>query len=60
MTPWARWTEICRQPAFAYGKTRTARWDRFGRPQTMPKYGLAAFPAIWWWDAQKAAKVPRT
>jgi microcin C transport system substrate-binding protein len=47
-------------PQWTYGKTRTARWDRFGRPQTMPKYGLAAFPAIWWWDAQKAAKVPRT
>jgi microcin C transport system substrate-binding protein len=46
-------------PQWTYGKQRTARWDRFGRPQTMPKYGLAAFPAIWWLDKEKAAKVPQ-
>jgi microcin C transport system substrate-binding protein len=46
-------------PQWTYGKVRTARWDRFSRPQTMPKYGLSAFPAIWWWDAEKAAKVPQ-
>jgi len=46
-------------PQWTYGKQRTARWDRFGRPQTMPKYGLAAFPTIWWWDKDKAAKVPQ-
>jgi microcin C transport system substrate-binding protein len=46
-------------PQWTYGKQRTARWDRFGRPQNMPKYGLAAFPTIWWWDADKAAKVPQ-
>jgi microcin C transport system substrate-binding protein len=23
----------------------------------MPKYGIAAFPTVWWWDANKAAKV---
>jgi len=45
-------------PQWTYGKVRAARWDRFGRPQNMPKYGLAAFPTIWWWDADKAAKVP--
>jgi len=22
----------------------------------MPKYGTSAFPSIWWWDAEKAAK----
>ena len=43
-------------PQFTYGKTRTARWDRFGRPDPMPKYGMSAFPTIWWWDAAKAAK----
>jgi microcin C transport system substrate-binding protein len=43
-------------PQFTYGKQRTARWDRFGRPQNMPKYGAAAFPTIWWWDAEKAAR----
>src|SRR5690606_25683179 len=46
-------------PQWTYGKTRTARWDRFGRPEIMPKYGLSAFPTIWWWDEQKAAKAPR-
>jgi microcin C transport system substrate-binding protein len=46
-------------PQWTYGMVRTARWDRFGRPENMPKYGLAAFPTIWWWDADKAAKVPQ-
>ena len=46
-------------PQWTYPFTRTARWDRFGRPQTMPKYGRSAFPSVWWWDAEKAAKVPR-
>jgi microcin C transport system substrate-binding protein len=46
-------------PQWTSAKVRTARWDRFGRPQTMPKYGLAAFPSIWWWDKDKAAKAPR-
>jgi microcin C transport system substrate-binding protein len=44
-------------PQWTYGKTRTARWDRFGRPETMPKYGLSAFPTVWWWDEARAAKV---
>ncbi len=43
-------------PQWTYGKVRTARWDRFGHPDPMPKYGRAAFPAVWWWDAAKAAK----
>jgi len=46
-------------PQWTYPFARTARWDRFGRPQTMPKYGRSAFPTVWWWDADKAAKVPR-
>jgi microcin C transport system substrate-binding protein len=46
-------------PQWTYGKVRTARWDRFGHPQNMPKYGLSAFPTIWWWDKDKAAKVPQ-
>jgi len=46
-------------PQWTYNKSRTARWDRFGRPadEMMPKYGADAFPTIWWWDAEKAAKV---
>jgi microcin C transport system substrate-binding protein len=43
-------------PQWYYAKVRTARWDRFGRPDLMPKYGKAAFPMVWWWDVQKAAK----
>ncbi len=46
-------------PQWTYGKQRTARWDRFGRPGNMPKYGAAAFPTVWWWDEAKAAKAPR-
>ncbi len=37
-------------------KEYVARWDRFGRPDQMPRYGGAAFPALWWWDTTKAAK----
>jgi microcin C transport system substrate-binding protein len=44
-------------PQWTYGRVRTARWDRFGRPNELPKYGAAAFPTVWWWDAPKAAKV---
>ena len=44
-------------PQWAYSKMRTARWDRFGRPDPLPKYGMSAFPTLWWWDADKAAKV---
>ena len=43
-------------PQWTYGKVRSARWDRFGRPNELPKYGLSAFPTVWWWDADKAAK----
>ncbi len=44
-------------PQWSYNKLRTARWDRFGHPDPMPKYGVSAFPTVWWWDADKAAKV---
>jgi microcin C transport system substrate-binding protein len=43
-------------PQWYYDKVRTARWDRFGHPDLMPKYGKAAFPTVWWRDVQKAAK----
>jgi microcin C transport system substrate-binding protein len=43
-------------PQWTYGKVRTARWDRFGRPDPLPKYGLSAFPTVWWWDEAKASK----
>jgi microcin C transport system substrate-binding protein len=43
-------------PQWSYNKLRTARWDRFSHPDPLPKYGVAAFPTVWWWDADKAAK----
>jgi microcin C transport system substrate-binding protein len=43
-------------PQWYYNQVRTARWDRFGHPRQMPKYGRSAFPTVWWRDAQKAAK----
>jgi microcin C transport system substrate-binding protein len=44
-------------PQWTYGKERTARWDRFGRPEKLPEYAASAFPTVWWWDKQKAAKI---
>ena len=46
-------------PQWSYPFERTARWDRFSHPTIMPKYGASAFPTIWWWDAEKAAKAPQ-
>ena len=42
---------------FNYGFQRYARWDRFSHPEPLPKYGIAAFPDLWWYDADKAAKI---
>jgi microcin C transport system substrate-binding protein len=42
-------------PQWTYTKERTLRWNRFGKPDQMPEFGAADFPAIWWWDADKAA-----
>ncbi len=46
-------------PQWSYPFQRTARWDRFSHPDTMPKYAASAFPTIWWWDQAKAAKAKR-
>ncbi len=43
-------------PQWTYGKQRSARWDRFGRPDKLPEYAASAFPTIWWFDAERAAK----
>ena len=43
-------------PQFAGGFQRAARWDRFSHPEPLPKYGVSGFPALWWFDAEKAAK----
>ena len=47
-------------PQWTYGKSRTARWDRYARPAELPKYGVSAFPTVWWWDADKASKATRS
>jgi hypothetical protein len=47
-------------PLWFHSRLRTARWDRFGNPDSMPKYGRAAFPTLEWWDASvEVARVPR-
>ncbi|HEV2954806.1 MAG TPA: extracellular solute-binding protein [Xanthobacteraceae bacterium] len=44
-------------PLYFLWKAWTARWDRFGRPQLLPRYAEPGFPTVWWWDAERAAKV---
>ena len=44
-------------PQFIYGFSRYARWDRFSRAEPLPKYGRSGFPAQWWYDADKAARI---
>ena len=35
---------------------RLVYWNKFGRPELRPKYGLG-FPATWWIDPEKAARL---
>jgi microcin C transport system substrate-binding protein len=42
-------------PQWTLEKVRTARWNRFAKPNVMPVYGLSGFPDIWWWDAALAS-----
>jgi microcin C transport system substrate-binding protein len=43
-------------PGWGLRASRVARWDRFSHPDPLPTYS-DGFPGIWWWDADKAAKV---
>jgi len=43
-------------PGWTLRSSRVARWDRFSHPDPLPAYQIG-FPTIWWWDADKAAKV---
>jgi microcin C transport system substrate-binding protein len=43
-------------PQWNYPKVRTARWDRFGRPSELPKYGQSGWPSLWWFDAERAGR----
>ncbi|HLJ00766.1 MAG TPA: extracellular solute-binding protein [Bradyrhizobium sp.] len=44
-------------PQFTYGFSRYARWDRFSHAEPLPKYGRSGLPALWWFDAEKAARI---
>jgi len=46
-------------PQWSFNKVRTARWNRFAKPDVMPTYGMSAFPDIWWRDAQLAETTDR-
>jgi microcin C transport system substrate-binding protein len=46
-------------PQWSYNKLRVAHWDRFGHHEPLPRYGIAGFPALWWWDAGKAIRTDR-
>jgi microcin C transport system substrate-binding protein len=43
-------------PQFTYGFSRYARWDRFGHAE-LPKYARSGLPSLWWFDADKAARI---
>jgi microcin C transport system substrate-binding protein len=44
-------------PQFTYPFARYARWDRFSHAEPLPKYGRSGLPSLWWYDADKAAKI---
>ena len=43
-------------PQFYNSIYRLAYWNRFGQPETMPKYGTG-FPTTWWVDPELDAKL---
>ena len=43
-------------PQFTYPFSRYARWDRFSHAE-LPKYARSGLPALWWYDAEKAARI---
>jgi microcin C transport system substrate-binding protein len=43
-------------PQFTYGFLRYARWDRFSHAD-LPKYARSGLPSLWWFDADKAARI---
>ena len=44
-------------PQFTYPLLRYARWDRFSHAEPLPKYGVSGLPTLWWYDAEKAARI---
>jgi microcin C transport system substrate-binding protein len=43
-------------PQFSYPFARYARWDRFSHAE-LPKYARSGLPSLWWYDADKAARL---
>jgi microcin C transport system substrate-binding protein len=50
------WNFYC-VPHYLSDTMNSARWDRFGHPEPLPEYGMSGFPTVWWWDADRAAKL---
>jgi microcin C transport system substrate-binding protein len=50
------WNFYC-VPHYLSDTINYARWDRFSHPEPLPEYGISGFPTVWWWDADKAAKI---
>jgi len=44
-------------PQFYLFKVRTARWDRFGRPDIIAKYAAPDFPDAWWHEEARSVRV---
>ena len=44
-------------PQFTYPYARYARWDRFSHAEPLAKYSRSGLPTLWWYDAEKAAKL---
>jgi microcin C transport system substrate-binding protein len=43
-------------PQFTYPFARYARWDRFSHAE-LPKFARSGLPSLWWYDAEKAARI---
>jgi microcin C transport system substrate-binding protein len=43
-------------PQFSYPFSRYARWDRFSHAE-LPKYARSGLPSLWWYDADKVARI---
>jgi microcin C transport system substrate-binding protein len=43
-------------PQYTYPFSRYARWDRFSHAE-LPKYARSGLPSLWWFDADKAARI---
>ncbi|QKV20666.1 ABC transporter substrate-binding protein [Oricola thermophila] len=43
-------------PSYTSRNARIAYWDKFGRPEPLPEYSIG-FPTVWWYDADKAARL---